>query len=56
MIKVYYEKDIIDKLAALISYGLDNGYSYKSIEEHIVSSSFITDNCYLILIHGDNCP
>ena len=43
MIKVYYEKDIIDKLAALISYGIDNGYSYKSIEEHIVSSSFINE-------------
>lgn len=41
MIKTFYQEDIITRLAAIITYGLNEGYSYKSIEEHIVSSSFI---------------
>ena len=43
MIKTFYQEDIINRLAALITYGLNNQYSYKSIEEHIVSSLFIND-------------
>ena len=43
MIKTFYQDDIINRLAALFTYGLNNDYSYKSIEEHIVSSSFV--NC-----------
>lgn len=41
MIKSFYQEDIIIRLAALITYGLNEGYSYKSIEEHITSSIFI---------------
>ncbi len=41
MIKVYNYDDIVYHLGALITYGLNEGYSYKSIEEHLVSSSFI---------------
>lgn len=43
MIKTYYQNDIINRLAAIITYGLSEGYSYTSIEEHIVSSSFINE-------------
>lgn len=43
MIKTFYQEDIITRLAAIITYGLNEGYSYKSIEEHIVSSSFINE-------------
>lgn len=49
MIKTFYQEDIINRLAAIITYGLNEGYSYKTIEEHIVSSSFINaleDNEY----------
>lgn len=41
MIKTFYQEDIIHRLAAIITYGLNEGYSYKSIEEHLVSSPFI---------------
>ena len=43
MIKTFYQDDIINRLAALFTYGLNKEYSYKSIEEHIISSSFV--NC-----------
>lgn len=43
MIKTFYQEDIITRLAAIITYGLNEGYSYKSIEEHIASSSFINE-------------
>lgn len=49
MIKTFYQEDIINRLAAIITYGLNEGYSYKTIEEHIVSSSFVNaleDNEY----------
>lgn len=41
MIKAFYQEDIIERLAAIITYGLNEGYSYKSIEEHIVSSPLV---------------
>lgn len=41
MIKTFYQEDIINRLAAIFTYGLNKDYSYKSIEEHIISSSFI---------------
>lgn len=41
MIKTFYQEDIINRLAAIITYGLNEEYSYKSIEERIVSSPFI---------------
>ena len=41
MIKTFYQEDIINHLAAIITYGLNEGYSYKSIEEHIVRAPFI---------------
>lgn len=43
MIKTFYQEDIINRLAAIITYGINEGYSYKSIEEHITSSSFVND-------------
>ena len=43
MIKVFYQEDIIYRLAAIITYGINNGYSYKNIEERIVSSYFINE-------------
>ena len=43
MIKTFYQEDIINRLAAIITYGLNEGYSYKSIEEHLISSSFVND-------------
>lgn len=49
MIKVYYEQEIIDVLAAILTYGFTNKYSYKYIEECLISSSFINkleDNEY----------
>ena len=47
MIENRSERAIINKLAALFSYGINNRYSYTSIEEYIVSSSFINEleNC-----------
>ena len=41
MIKTFYQEDIINRFAAIITYGLNEKYSYKSIEEHIVSSPFV---------------
>ena len=41
MIKTFYQEDIIYRLAAVITYGLNNDYSDKSIEESIVSSHFV---------------
>ena len=41
MIKTFYEENIINHLAAIITYGLNSSYSYKSIEEHIVRSPFV---------------
>lgn len=41
MIKTFYQNDIINHLAAIITYGLNEGYSFTSIEEHIFFSSFI---------------
>ena len=43
MIKAFYQNDIITRLAAIITFGLNEGYSYKSIEEHFVSSPFVYD-------------
>ena len=43
MIRTFYQDDIINRLAAIITYGIDSGYSYKSIEEHIVNSTFVND-------------
>lgn len=41
MIRTFYLEDIVNRLAAIITYGLNGGYSYRSIEERIISSSFI---------------
>ena len=41
MIKIFYQEDIINRLAAIITYGYNKGYSYKSIEEYIVYSPFV---------------
>ena len=41
MINAFYEEDIIKRLGAVFTYGLDKGYSPKTIEERIVASSFI---------------
>lgn len=41
MIKTFYQEDIINRLAAIITYGLNEEYSCKAIEEHIISSPFI---------------
>ena len=41
MIKTYYQNYIVNCIAAIITYGLNEGYSSVSIEEHIVSSLFI---------------
>ena len=41
MIKTFYQEDIINRLAAMITYGLNERYSYKTIEERITSSSFV---------------
>ena len=43
MIKVFYQHDIIDRLAAIFTYGLNNGYSYETIEERIISSPFVNN-------------
>lgn len=43
MIKTFYQDDIINCLAAIITYGLNNEYSYKAIEERIIASTFICD-------------
>lgn len=43
MIKTFYQEDIINRLASLITYGIEKGYSYKAIEEHISSSIFVND-------------
>ena len=50
MIENKSEKVIIDTLAALLSYGISNRYSYTSIEEYIASSSFVNEleNCRFI--------
>lgn len=41
MIRTFYQDDIINHLAAIFTYGLSKQYSYKAIEEHIISSTFI---------------
>ena len=41
MIKAFYQDDIINRLAAMITYGLNEGYSYKAIEERVSSSPFV---------------
>lgn len=41
MIKAFYQEDIIKRFAAVFTYGINEGYSYKSIEEHITYSPFI---------------
>lgn len=41
MIKTFYQEDIINTLAAIFTYGLNQGYSYKSIEERFTVSSFV---------------
>lgn len=43
MIRTFYQNEIINRLAAIITYGLNEGYSFTSIEEHITSSSFINE-------------
>ena len=43
MINAFYQDDIINHLAALFSYGLNNGYSCKAIEERISASKFINE-------------
>lgn len=43
MIKVFYQKDIIERLGAIITYGINEGYSYKAIEEHFISSPFVNE-------------
>ena len=41
MIKPFYHDDIINRLGAAITFGLDKRYSYRAIEERIAFSSFI---------------
>lgn len=50
MIESKSEKSIIATLSALFSYGLNNRYSYNSVEEYIANSSFINEleNCRFI--------
>lgn len=43
MIKTFYQEDIVNRLAAVITFGLDNLYSFNAIEERILASSFIND-------------
>lgn len=43
MIKIFYRENIINRLAAIITFGLSKGYSYKSIEESLVCSNFINN-------------
>ena len=43
MIRTFYQEDIINHLAAIFTYGLNEGYSYKAIGERIVSSPFVND-------------
>lgn len=43
MIQAYYKEDIINRLAVLITYGLNNKYTFTSIEEYILSSKIIND-------------
>ena len=43
MIKVYQYDDIISSLAAILTYGLNHGYSPTAIEERTASSSFVFD-------------
>lgn len=43
MINIYYKNDIINALASIITYGLENHYSYKSIEERICRTALIND-------------
>jgi|GEM_PF-3155162 len=43
MIRTFYQEDIINRLAAILTYGLNEGYSYKSIEERVVESTFVNN-------------
>lgn len=43
MIKSFTIENIIKTLGALFTYGLNNKYSYKAIEEYVTSSSFINE-------------
>ena len=43
MVKAFYQEDIIERLAALFTFGLEEGYSYTSIEEKVSSSSFVEE-------------
>ncbi len=49
MIKTFYQEQIINRLAAIFTYGLNEGYSFKSIEEHVIASPLVVsleDNEY----------
>ena len=50
MIESRSENTIITTLSALFSYGLNNRYSYNSIEEYIANSFFVNEleNCRFI--------
>lgn len=43
MIKIFYKNDIINRLSAIITFGVSRGYSYTYIEEMVISSNFIID-------------
>lgn len=41
MIKAFYQEDIINRLGAIFTYGLNKSYSFKAIEEKVVATHFI---------------
>ncbi len=41
MIKAFYQEDIINRLGAIFTYGLNKSYSFKAIEEKVVATYFI---------------
>ena len=41
MIQICYKEDLIKRLAAIITYGLNGKYSYGTIEERIIASPFV---------------
>lgn len=41
MIKSFYQKDIIKRLAAVLTFGINERYSYLSVQERLIASNFI---------------
>ena len=41
MIKAFYQEDIVNRLGAIFTYGLNKSYSFKAIEEKVAATYFI---------------